>query len=98
MVVDIVEDTAVSVTGAVVEASVVAIVTTHDPASALLMASVALPMVLLLVLAALVALDKALAQVGMVAAKAVVVVVVVVADSATIDALATDRVAATVSL
>ena len=97
MVVDIVEDTAVSVTGAVVEASVVAIVTTHDPASALLMASVALPMVLLLVLAALVALDKALAQVGMVAAKAVVVVVVV-ADSATIDALATDRVAATVSL
>jgi hypothetical protein len=92
VVLDIVEDTAVSVTGAVVEASV-AIVTTRDLASALPTASVALPTVLLPVLAVLVALDKALAQVGMVAAKAVLV-----ADSATIDALATDRVAATVSL
>jgi hypothetical protein len=92
VVLDIVEDTAVSVTGAVVEASV-AIVTTRDLASALPTASVALPTVLLPVLAVLVALDKALAQVGMVAAKAVLA-----ADSATIDALATDRVAAIVSL
>lgn len=90
--VDIAVDTAVSVTGAVVEA-LVAIVTTRDPASVLPTASAALLTALLLVPAALVALDKALAQVGMVVAKEVVLV-----DSATIDALATDQAVATVSL
>lgn len=91
MAVDIVEDSVASVTGVVEEASA-AIVTTRDLASALPTVSVALPMALLLVLAVLVALDKALAQVGMAAAQAVLV-----ADSATIDALATDQAAATAS-
>ena len=91
--VGIAEDTAVSVTGAVVEASV-AIVTIRDPASALPTASAAPPTALLLVLAVLAALDKALAQVGIVAAKEVLAVV----DSAMIDALGTDQVVATVSL
>jgi hypothetical protein len=89
--VDTVADLAVFVTGVVVEASV-EIVTTRDPASALPTVSAALPMALLLVLAALVILDN-LAQVGMVVAKEALVV-----DSATIDALATDQAAATVSL